>query len=496
MDAIIQTPGQTFVRHVRFSWERLVGLRAEVMGLLRRCYQRCGCRSSARGEKRLQWAELSDERMHVANEALERARAGYEAVERRYVEALQAKGLRFQSRAEGLASQKRCADLRRHLADAGAAVRNAGASLVCGYLSPACVECTGADGSETISTTFKCHRDCYFCFNHNVADYDRFFHEGCPWEDELERAAAERQQLACVGLTGGEPLLDFENAIRFFERARELFPEAHLRMYTSGDLLTEERVVRLRDAGLDEIRFSVKDDDTPEMQQRVLDAMRLAKRYLPSVMAEMPVIPGAGEHMRNLLRAFDDVGLDGINLLEFCFPFCNWPEFERRGFSLKNPPFDVMYDYGYSGGLAVAGSEELILELMLWAREEGLRLGLHYCSLDNKHRSEIRQKNERAKDVHPCLVFDDQDFFLKAVKVFGPDVEPVRTALREAGCTDMIEDAAEGSLAFSPEHLGALRGVVRADGAPVEPQLCPFVYELDGDDAYLTDVSLCPAPVR
>ena len=51
-----------------------------------------------------------------------------------------------------------------------------------------------------------------------------------------------------------------------------------------------------------------------------------------------------------------------------------------------------MYDYGYSGGLAVAGSEELILELMDWALGAGMTFGMHYCSLENKHRSEIRQK--------------------------------------------------------------------------------------------------------
>ena len=55
------------------------------------------------------------------------------------------------------------------------------------------------------------------------------------------------------GLTGGEPLLDLENALRFLGRAGELWPGAHKRLYTSGDLLTVEAAARLRDAGLDEI---------------------------------------------------------------------------------------------------------------------------------------------------------------------------------------------------------------------------------------------------
>ena len=423
----------------------------------------------------------------VGNEALDAALAGYAEVGERYVKALEDKGLVFAEPGEGAV---RRAELRAELAARGVAVRNAGASLSTGHLSPACVECTGNRGSETFSTTFKCHRDCYFCFNHNQPDYDTFFREGCPWEESLARAAAENDTLACVGLTGGEPLLDLENALRFLERAGELWPSAHKRLYTSGDLLTEESAARLRDAGLDEIRFSVKDDDKPAQQERVIAAMRLARRHIPSVMVEMPVIPGAKEHMRQLFRRFEEVGIDGINLLEFCFPFCNWDEFSRRGFTLKNPPFEVMYDYGYSGGLAVAGSEELVLELMLWALDEGLTFGMHYCSLENKHRSEVRQKNERAAHAHPCVAFDEGDFFLKTAKVFGPDREAARRALEAAGCADFMEDAEEQSIAFPPHYLETARAAKRADGEAVRPMTCYLVYETEESGGYLIDVAL------
>ncbi len=423
----------------------------------------------------------------MENNALDRARAAYARVEERYIAALEAKGLVFDV---PHAHAKERARLLCALKERGVAFRNAGASLSWGHLSPACVECTGVNGSETFSTTFRCHRDCYFCFNRNQADYERFFREGCPWEEGLSRSASENESLACIGLTGGEPLLDVDESIRFLQAAKERFPKAHLRMYTSGDLLTEEAARRLRDVGLDEIRFSVKDDDAPAMQDKVISAMRLAKRYIPSVMVEMPVIPGAEEHMKHLLRTFDEVGIDGINLLEFCFPFCHWEEFERRGFVLKRPPFEVMYDYGYSGGLAVSGSEELILSLMVWAIDEGLTLGLHYCSLENKHRSEIRQKNERARGLHPCLELDEGTFFLQCCKAFGPDVPVARPALSKAGCTDMIEDEEEESLAFPLAFADALSEVVHPDGSHLQLQTAFYVYEVEGEDAYFIDVAI------
>ena len=380
------------------------------------------------------------------NPVLRNALREHDAIVDRYVTALEDKGLKFEQPRAGDAEIAR---LRDELAKRGAEFRNAGASIRTGWLSEACVECTGIHGSETFSTTFKCHRDCYFCFNYNLADYDKFVAEGCPWEELIEDAHMQTNgKMAVIGLTGGEPLLDFENTIAFLNRARELFPDAHKRMYTSGDLLTPEMAERLRDAGLCEIRFSVKQDDRDSTRERVLHNMKMAGDYIDDCMVEMPIVPETGEQMREWMRRFDDAGISGMNMLEFCFPFHSWQQFEKRGFLLRNPPFPVMYDYGYSGGLAIAGSEALALELMLWALDEGLHFGMHYCSLENKHRSEMRQLNERGRALHPCFSFDSGDFFLKCAKAYGPDIASARAILEDAGCRDFLEDSNEQSLSF------------------------------------------------
>lgn len=416
------------------------------------------------------------------NQSLQSALRSFERVEENYVDALREKGLTF---AEPHARDAAITALRAELAERGAEMRNAGASIRVGWLSPACVECTGANGSETFSTTFKCHRDCYFCFNYNLADYDKFVEEGCPWEEVMQQAAQSSDgQLAVVGLTGGEPLLNFDDTLAFLARAHELFSDAHKRMYTSGDLLTREMAEQLRDAGLNEIRFSIKQDDTDDQRERVLANMKMATEYIPSVMVEMPIIPGTGDAMREWMRRFDEAGIDGMNLLEFCFPFHSWDEFAKRGFELRNPPFDVMYDYSYSGGLAIDGSEQLALELMLWAMDEGLSFGMHYCSLDNKHRSEMRQMNEVGRGMHPCFTFDEDDFFLKTAKVFGKDIEPAMKALRAAGCTDFLESAHEHSVAFPLRYLDALAGT-RAT-----PVISYNVLERDDQGRYLREVGL------
>lgn len=420
----------------------------------------------------------------MTNPALEEALASFDTIEKTYVAALQKKGLVF---AERGSHEERVAQLHAQLKERGAQFRNAGASIRTGWLSKACVECTGMNGSETFSTTFKCHRDCYFCFNYNLGDYEKYVREGCPWEEELQAAyEASGGKMAVLGLTGGEPLLNLEDSLRFLQRAGELFPQAHKRMYTSGDLLTEDGAQRLAQAGLTEMRFSIKQDDPADRRETVLAKMKMATAYIPDVVVEMPIIPGTKDSMKEWMLRFEGNGIKGMNLLEFCFPFHSWDEFAKRGFTLKNPPFPEMFDYGYSGGLAVAGSEELALELMVWALDAGLSFGMHYCSLENKHRSEIRQLNEPARRVHPIFEFDEGDFFVKTAKVFGPDRDAARQLLADAGCRDVVEDEDDQTIAFPPRFANLF------STSPVQVMMAYNVLDKDEHGRFLREVALKP----
>lgn len=424
----------------------------------------------------------------MTDKALKAALDHFDKIEKDYVNALVDKGLTFAPRNSHIA---RVSQLRQELAKRQATFRNAGASISCGWLSKACVECTGVNGSETFSTTFKCHRNCYFCFNFNLADYDKYVQCGCPWEQELAAAhEATGGKLAVIGLTGGEPLLNLDDSIAFLKRAGELFPNAHKRMYTSGDLLTPDGAKRLAQAGLDEIRFSVKQDDPNQLRETVLDNMKMAASYIKDVVVEMPIVPDTKEVMKDWMRRFAQNGIKGMNLLEFCFPFHSWEEFDKRGFTLKNPPFDEMFDYGYSGGLAVAGSEELALELMVWALDEGLGFGLHYCSLENKHRSEIRQMNEPARNVHPIFEFDESDFFVKTAKVFGDQCDAARQILADAQVQDVVEDDDDDTIAFAPRYASLF------EETDINPMIAFNVLDRDEQGRFLREVALKPYAPR
>ncbi|MCI8424432.1 MAG: radical SAM protein [Adlercreutzia sp.] len=371
--------------------------------------------------------------------------AEYEAIEREYVESLEMQGIAFGERAGADASARRRARVSA-LVKKGVRSLNGGASLSCGFLSSACRACVGDCGSRTFYINLKCHRGCYFCFNPNQVDYERHLREDAPWRKAFEDFRAEVPVVTHVALTGGEPLLVKDKALDFLAMVHEEEPQAHVRLYTSGAFFDEDFARQASALGLDEIRFSVKLDEGDASVKEVLAALTLAREFIPSVMVEMPVIPGQEEAMRGLLRRLDELEIDGVNLLEFCFPLHNWGEFAKRGFRIKNPPFEVLYNYQYAGALPVEGSDEACLDLLEFAMDEGLSLGVHYCTLANKNIDAVLQVNRRY-DLDPALYELGEDGFFHVAKVFDQDVAPVRAALASAGAP-YLEDGDDGSIAF------------------------------------------------
>lgn len=285
-------------------------------------------------------------------------------------------------------------ELREELRKMGISSRCDGASLVYGWLSPACQACKRGIGMVTSYISFQCHRHCFFCFNPNQDNFLSHLDQKNDWRGELEQIKGQGGRLSYIALTGGEPLLYPEETAAFFKKAGALFPGAHRRLYTSGDLLTEGILERLKETGLEEIRFSYKIEDDHILKEKILHLMELAKRCIPSVMVEMPVMPDAQEEMESLLRRLDDMGISGINLLELGFPFYNAEAFLAKGYRLRYPPFKTLYDLSYAGGLPVAGSELVALKLLYYAAKEKLGIGVHYCSLENKNFGQRYQQNQ------------------------------------------------------------------------------------------------------
>ena len=238
-----------------------------------------------------------------------------------------------------------------------AVFRNNEKSIYVNWLSPACEACKTGEGSITLYLSLMCNRNCFFCFNSNQESFEHYTRNKRDCLQELTDLAQRNEPVSHLALSGGEPLLHKKETGKFFRTCREKFPAAHTRLYTSGDFVDHTVLKELNNCGLKEIRFSIKMEDPPDFRQAIYKKITLAKKYIPDVVVEMPVMPGMMAEMKSLLVDLDKIGIKGINLLEFCFPYSNVQEFNNRGYKVKNPPFEVLYDYWYAGGLPIWASE-------------------------------------------------------------------------------------------------------------------------------------------
>jgi len=405
--------------------------------------------------------------------------AMYLGIYDRFMEQIRATGIEIdpQNYADEVAAR------REHLRQKGAHVRNGGRSVYVNAISPACVACKKGVGSATFFVSLRCHRDCFYCFNPNQMDYEFHISHERDLVQELNDIAAQGQQMECIALTGGEPLLHKEKAVAFFRHARELFPDVHQRLYTCGDYVDEPILQELQAASLDEIRFSIRMHDSPHAREHVLKRIELARQYIPQVMVEMPVPPGSGDEMRALLRELDRIGIFSVNLLELCYPLINADEFNQRGFQAKARPFETLYDYWYAGGVPIARSELDCLDLVEFAIDEGLTVGVHYCSLENKFTGQNYQQNHGRK-LPATTVFSNRDYMLKSAKVFGDDIPRVLEVFERAGVRDYELDAARGYLEFGVTHLRSLKKL------DIEVGISTSTLEQREDGVYLRELKV------
>ena len=415
----------------------------------------------------------------IKNAAFRGQAARYIQIHAGFMAQVRAAGIEIDDHDYGPETQARLARLHH----AGALLRNDDKSVVVNRLSPACVACQTGMGSATFFISLRCHRSCFYCFNPNQENYEHFQGHQRDVIRELDLMAASGQKLNHIALTGGEPLLHKDEAVGFFAHARAKFPQSHLRLYTCGDYADQAVLERLQRAGLDEIRFSIRMHDLAQGQRFIFERIAQAKLFIPHVMVEMPIWPDTYEVMCDVLRELDALEIDSINLLELCYPLTDPQPFNEHGFRVKRRPYRVLYNYWYAGGLPVACSELVCLDLLEFAQAERLRLGVHYCSLENKHTAQLYQQNvgQRIPKTH---LFSQKDYLLKSAKVFGKDVSVARSALQRNGLLRHAPQAHADFLEFHVDHIAALRD------KDIEIGVSSSVVEQRSGGSYLRELQL------
>lgn len=241
------------------------------------------------------------------------------------------------------------------------------------YLPRGCEICHMGAGL-VLFVTGKCARDCFYCpLSEERKGRDVVFADEQPVKgpkdiiDEAEAIGA-----LGTGITGGEPLQKLDSVLEYIRALKARFgPEHHIHLYT-GILPGRDVLMRLKEAGLDEIRFH---PPYPEWSspEGLKEALIEAKSLGIEAGVEIPAIAPAPEIIEAVKEAHAF-----LNINELEFSETNAEDLKALGFK----PQEI-----HCGAI---GSESI-------ARKHFMQgdLKVHYCPSRFKDAVQLRERLKR-----------------------------------------------------------------------------------------------------
>jgi len=235
-------------------------------------------------------------------------------------------------------------------------------------LSPGCRHCVAGNWS-CLFINERCNARCFYCPTTQSET-------GIPATNTVEFrtpadyvAYLETFGFTGASISGGEPLLTPQRSLAFVTAIKRHFGTAmHVWLYTNGLLFDEAMAARLRDAGLDEIRFDIG------ANHYRLDALQKAVGVIPTVTVEIPAVPEELPRMRQMLGPLRDTGVDHLNLHQLRLTPYNFPQLASRGYTML-----------HGEKVTVLESELAALELVQASLDAG-GPPVNYCSFVYKNR--------------------------------------------------------------------------------------------------------------
>jgi len=250
----------------------------------------------------------------------------------------------------------------------------------CNGLSPGC-RCCGDGSWSCLFINGHCNGRCFYC---PTSQDD---HDGPPVTNGLAFASPEEYAayvsamgFSGVSISGGEPLLTPELTIAYLTAVRKRCGDSvHLWMYTNGTMLTVELCNRLRDAGLNEIRF-----DLGAVRYN-LKKLRLAVGCIPTVTVEIPAVPEDEELLKLKMVEMAEAGVKHLNLHQMRLTPYNFGPLTKRG-----------YTFIHGEKVTLLESELCALRSVCFGLEQEIPLPVNYCSFPYKRRFQHAAARKRA----------------------------------------------------------------------------------------------------
>ncbi|GAK58700.1 hypothetical protein U27_05675 [Candidatus Vecturithrix granuli] len=302
--------------------------------------------------------------------------------------------------------------------------------LDCRTLSPGCKLC----GEGTWSCLFingKCPCGCFYCPTEQTK-IDVPMTNSVPFHKPAEYVSfLEKFQFKGASISGGEPFLTFDKTLSFVSAIKKKFDDAlYLWLYTSGRFVNTDNLQKLRDAGLDEIRFNIG------ATKYQLENAKKAVGIIKHVTVEIPAIPEELEAMKSKLHEMQDSGVNYLNLHQLRLTPYNYQQLSQKN-----------YTFLHGEKVTVLESELAALQLIKYALDNALHLPINYCSFVYKHRFQLAAFRKRnANQVKKPYEDTTESGYIRTLwitgtpEILGRQVEQFEKQGKESGAWQLVPE--------------------------------------------------------
>lgn len=349
-----------------------------------------------------------------------------------------------------------------------------------GKLPKGCAYCV--KGYKTvIFITGLCPNKCFYCpVSEQKAGKDVVYAN--EWKITSPKDIIKEAELTDAkgaGITGGDPLVKLDRTIRYIKLLKKKFGKSfHIHLYTPLNLVTEAKLKRLHQAGLDEIRFHPMLDKHKEWKR-----IELAKKFDWDIGVEIPVIPGKKKETIKLIDFIKDK-VNFLNLNELEISDTNINKLVEKGFKPKNK-----LSYG------VKGSEKLAKELLNYLKKS--KLNVHYCTTTTKDKAQLaRRIKRRALNMALKTDFITKEGTLVRGVIYLPELKPdfgYGLQIESINAKKYVEKLKKARTQLQ-KQLGIPFDLLRIDA--VKPRILTSIALVDDLKKEIKELNLVPAIVE
>jgi uncharacterized protein len=149
--------------------------------------------------------------------------------------------------------------------------------------------------------------------------------------EDLKKVIEKNKRITGISFSGGEPFLYLKLIYEWLDFINDNFSDLNIYkwIYTNGIKVTKQNCIKLKEKGINEIRFDLAATDYSE---KIINKIEYCKKIFDKISVEIPIESWKVNKIIEVLPKLDEIGVDYLNLHELIITCDNKQELIDAGY--------------------------------------------------------------------------------------------------------------------------------------------------------------------